>query len=208
MVPFEGIALVNLAGMDNWAGRWKTMLAHCEQIRAWSDALGSTKTGQVMASTILGRVYNDLGQTNLARLELENYISYARSLDEIQFTVPYIGEMARALAANGLKSETIELIREFLALIDRTPSPHVDCIPPLIFVCRWLAKRVEPQSDELFYSCLNRLEWIETQFQTLESKAALLEAQGYKALNQAQQFISDRAVSYVRNSLGRSGPSI
>ena len=184
IVPFEGVALVNLAGMDNWTGRWKTMLARCEQIRAWCDASGSTETVQVMASTILGRVYNDLGQTNLAKQELENHISYARSLNEIQFTVPHIGEMARTMAANGLEIETIELVREFLALIDRTPSPHVDCIPPLIFTCRWLAKRVDIQSDELFHSCLNKLEWIENQFHTLESKAALVEAQGYKALNQ------------------------
>jgi DNA-binding CsgD family transcriptional regulator/tetratricopeptide (TPR) repeat protein len=184
MVQFEGVALVNLAGLDNWAGRWKKMLARCEQIRAWRETSESTKTVQVMASTILGRVYNDLGQTNQARLELENHISYARSLDEIQFTVPYIGEMARTLVANSLEIETIELVREFLALIDRTPSLHVDCIPSLIFACRWLAKRVELQSDELFHSCLNRLEWIETQFHTLESKAALVEAQGYEALNQ------------------------
>lgn len=184
MDPFEGVALAELAILDNWTGRWKKMLARCEQIKAWREASESTKTVQIMASTILGRAYNDLGQSIQARQELENHISYARSLDEIQFTVPYLGEMARALAPHNLERETIELVREFLALIDRTASFHVDCIPSLLFACRWLTKRVDPESDELFHSCLNRLEWIETQFHSLESKAALVEAQGYEALNQ------------------------
>jgi hypothetical protein len=76
------------------------------------------------------------------------------------------------------------LVREFLALIDRTPSPHVDCIPPLIFACRWLVNRADRESDELFHACSDRLEWIEAQFHTLESKAALVEAQGYEVLSQ------------------------
>ncbi|HSF81550.1 MAG TPA: tetratricopeptide repeat protein, partial [Anaerolineales bacterium] len=194
----EGVALVGLAGLDNWTGHWKEMLERREEILAWYDETLPLGMVQILASTLLGRIYNDLGQYDLARQELESSLSNARTIDELNFTVPHLGQLARTLTIFGLDREVFDLVREFLALIEHTPSSHALSIHPLLFACRWLANRSDSQDIKLFHGCLNSLKQIEAHSPTLESRAALAEGQGYDALK--NQDVSS-AIKYFRQAV-------
>jgi hypothetical protein len=132
-------------------------------------------------------MYNDLGQPEVARQELESELSMARSLDEAQSTVPHLGQLARALAPLGQEEETASLIREFLALIKRTPFDHHFNIPPLLFAFRWSAQKLTaPESAEIAKECLYHLKQVEVLFHSHEGIAALAEARGSEALRNGE----------------------
>jgi tetratricopeptide (TPR) repeat protein/transcriptional regulator with XRE-family HTH domain len=186
MAFFQGIALVRLTELDWWQGHWADAMKRSEKIRSWRDEFRGATVAKVWASTLLGWIYNDLGQPELARQELENELSMARSLDEAQSTVPHLGQLARALAALGREEETAALIREFLALIKRTPFDHHFNIPPLLFAFRWSAQKLAaPESDEIAKECLYHLAQVESLFHSQEGIAALAEARGSEALRNA-----------------------
>lgn len=182
-VMFQGVALVRLTELDWWQGRWAAAMTRCQQIRVWREEFQGATVPKVWASTLLGRIYNDLGRPQLARQELDRELSTARTLNEVQTTVPHLGQLARSMAALGREAETAAIIQEFLALLKRTPSGHIYSIPPLLFACHWLAQqRANPEALEVARDCLHHLERIEAQFRTQESSAALAEARSIEAL--------------------------
>lgn len=183
MAFFQGIALVRLTELDWWQGHWADAMTRTEKIGAWRDEFRGATVAKVWASSLLGWMYNDLGQPQLARQELESELSMARTLDEAQSTVPQLGQLARALAALGQEEETAALIREFLALIKRTPFDHHFNIPPLLFAFRWSAEKLAaPESTEIAKECLYHLEKVEELFHSQEGIAAMTEARGSQAL--------------------------
>ncbi len=180
---FQGVTLVRLTELEWGQGRWAAALDRCQRLRFWRDEFPGATVPKVWASTLLGRIDNDLGRPQPARQELERELSTARTLDEAQTTVPHLGQLARSLAALGQVEEVAALIHEFLTLQARTPSHHAHSIAPLLFACRWLAEQPgNPGSLETAGECLQYLEQIEAQFRSPESAAALAEARGLDAL--------------------------
>jgi tetratricopeptide (TPR) repeat protein len=181
---FQGVALVRLTELDWWQGRWAVALTYCERLRLWRDEFQGATVSKVWASTALGRIYNDLGQPQLARQELERELSTARTMDELQTTVPHLSQLVRSLAALGRAAETAAAIQELLTVLERIPFSHNYSILPLLFVYRWLAEQeANPASLEAAGNCLRHLERLEAQFHSRESVAALAEARGLAALH-------------------------
>jgi predicted ATPase/DNA-binding SARP family transcriptional activator len=189
-VMFQGVALVRLTELDWWQGRWVTALTQREQLRRWRDQFQGAAVPKVWASTALGRIYNDLGQPQLACRELEGELSTARSLDEAQTTAPHLGQLARSLAALEQAAETVAIIQEFLAVHRRIPFGHAHTIPALLVACRWLTEQPSPSSLKTAEDCLHHLEQIEAQFHSQESAAALAEARGLAALGNQQTTVA------------------
>jgi hypothetical protein len=213
--------LALLTKLEWWQGHWAAAMSRCRENKNWHSEFRGATVPKVWASTLLGSIYNDLGQTQLACQELESELHTARTLDEAQTTVPHSGELACSLAALGREEETAARIQELLVLLKRTPSNHGNCIPPILSAFRWsVQNRANPQSLEAARDCLYRLEQIEAQLSSQESRATLAEARGIEALWDrkiavaADQF--QQAVTYwanlnrpydqarVLNSLGQS----
>jgi tetratricopeptide (TPR) repeat protein/transcriptional regulator with XRE-family HTH domain len=218
---FQGMPLALLTKLEWWQGHWVAAMSRCQEIKNWHSEFRGATVPKVWASTLLGSIYNDLGQTQLARQELEGELRTARTLDEAQTTVPHLGELARSLAALGREEETADLIQELLVLLKRTPSNHSNCIPPILFAFRWsVQNRANPQSLEAARDCLYHLEQIEAQLSSQESRATLAEARGIEvlwdkkiavAVDQFQQAVTywanlNRPYDQARvlNSLGQS----
>jgi tetratricopeptide (TPR) repeat protein len=198
------MALTLLTKLKWWQGHWAAALSHCQEIKNWRDEFRGAIVPKVWASTLLGSIYNDLGQTQWARQELEGELHTARTLDEAQTTVPHLGELARSMAALGQAGETAALIQELLVLMKRTHSNHANSIPVIAFAFRWSAqKRANPHSLQAAADCLHHLEQIEAQFHSQESSAVLAEARGIEALRNEKSAVAIEQFQQAAGSWGR-----
>jgi tetratricopeptide (TPR) repeat protein len=111
---YVGSALVWLTKLDWLTGDWDSAITRRQQLLAWVAESPVTAVPGIWASTVLGCMYNDLGQAEEARAELERGLPKARSAAELQTTVPQLGQLARAYAILGLDSETMDLVAELV----------------------------------------------------------------------------------------------
>jgi tetratricopeptide (TPR) repeat protein len=145
-------------------------------------------------------MYNDLGQAEEAREELERGLPKARSAAELQTTVPQLGQLARACAILGLDSETTDLVAELVGWIDAIPFPHPYSTMPLLFVCQWLAGRPGNGASNEARAAVRRLEYANEQLDNPETDACLDEARGSMALADGDH---ERAVQGFRSAVAR-----
>jgi tetratricopeptide (TPR) repeat protein len=172
---FPGGAFRRLAALDWSCGRW------AEVLDRWPALLKlSTGVWGVWAARLVGRIYNDLGRIEMARLEMERTLPRVLKWGEVQIIVPHLEQLARAYAALGAEAEAGQTIQHFLDLIDRSPYLDWSCTMAVIFACSWYTTR--PETLAAAHACLPRLERAHSQFHTLESEAALAEGQGIIAL--------------------------
>ncbi len=181
---FEGVALARLTKLDWVVGQWDRALERRQQILAWREAFLPDTVPKVWASTLLGQMYSDLNQPQMSQQELETELTTARNLNEVQTTVPHLGQLARALATEETVEASHDLIQEFLNLIEHAPSSHVGSIPSLLFACEWLSSQTTARAVALKQCSLAQLEQIDAQFQTTETAAAISEGRAALALAQ------------------------
>ena len=172
---FPGGAFRRLAALDWAGGHWAEVLARWQELLKWSAGVWG-----VWAARLIGRIYNDLGRSEVARLELERTLPRILKWGENQLTVPHLEQLARAYAALGLEAEAGETVRHFLDLMDRSPYLDWGCTMPMLFACSWYAARQE--TLEAARACLPRLERSDHQFRIPESQTALTEGRGIVAL--------------------------
>ncbi len=174
-LSFPGGAFRRLASLDWLCGRWAQVLDRWQELLKWAlDGWG------LWNARLIGRIYNDLGRAEIARLELERALPKVLKWGEIQITVPHLEQLARAYAALGLEMETRETIQQFLGLMDDNPYLDWGCTTPLLFACSWYAS--QPGMLAAAQACSTRLERANQQFHTPESRVALAEGQGILAL--------------------------
>jgi len=180
---FAGSGLVELARLEWQHGEWAAALAHGPEIDRWIGRGQSLTYVDIIASTVFGYIYNDLGATTLARELLEEKVALARRMSELQTTVPLLGELARTLTILGEEEEAAQIVDEYLRLTrEKAYFLHWN-ISRLLFMCRWLAERSEMES--LRWS-VRRLEEALAQFGSMEAEAAAHESQGILALAEKQ----------------------
>lgn len=172
---FQGGAFRRLAALDWSRGRWAVVLDRWQALLKLSPGVWG-----VWAARLIGRIYNDLGRTQMARVELERTLPRILKWGEVQITVPHLEQLARAYSALELEVEAGQTVQHFLDLIDSSPYLDWSCTMPVIFACSWYTTR--PETLAAARDCLPRLERAHNQFRTLESEAALAEAQGIIAL--------------------------
>jgi tetratricopeptide (TPR) repeat protein len=178
---FIGTALYDLALIDWLTGRWPEALATCERMRAWMGS-HEASASKVWASMLLGRIENDLGRPEQAWTILEEQLSRARSLDDLQSTVPHLAQLARAYQAGGREAEAQALMREYLAQVERTTAYDPTANATLLFACQWHAAQRTPAGLDIARKCLGRLEETNAGHQRPATSAAWHEALGSVAL--------------------------
>jgi hypothetical protein len=78
---FQGTALKFLTQLEWWQGRWASAMMRGQELAKWHDEFSGATMSKVWASTLLGMMYNDLGQAKMARHELESEL---RNDDQIK----------------------------------------------------------------------------------------------------------------------------
>jgi DNA-binding SARP family transcriptional activator len=179
---FTGVALYQLGQLTWFTGRWQAALDYARQMREWMDSHAAT-VSRVWTSTHLGRLHNDLGQPEQAWQILEPELPRARSLDDLQSTLPHLAQLARAYDAGGRQAEAAALMAEYMAQLERTQSYDPNATATLLFVCQWYARRRPPGWAGPAQACLARL-MADTTPQRPAVMAAAREAQGALAIAQ------------------------
>jgi DNA-binding SARP family transcriptional activator len=172
-------AFRRLAALDWLAGRWGAALARRQQLVEQSQGAWA-----VWASRLFGLIDNDLGRPAAAYQELEPMLPRIFQRDDIQITLPHLGQLARAYAALGMLPEVLETIRQFIDQVDASPYLDWECTMPLLFACCWYAD--QPDWLGAARACIARLERADGQFRSPESAAALAEGCAAVALATGQ----------------------
>ncbi len=147
---------------------------------------------QIWEEMARGMILNDLGQSEIACQKLEKSLAIALRSEEIQTTVPYTGQLARAYASLGKSDDALKMIKRSLDLIDSNPFFNSASIPTLLFCCRWFAERDDLENGR---RCVTRLEALQEQYPYLEAAASIAEAKGYIASHGTD---SSQTVSYFQ----------
>ena len=181
-----GFATVPLTQLEWLLGEWKAALVrrHSEFDRFYNPRLPML-IPSIWASSLLGQIYNDLGQPELARQELESMLSKARGADESQTTLPHLAQLVRAYAALGMTGEAEEIGREFLDWFQRDVVGSVSNVEgalSLLAICQWLSAHPNQARLEDAYGCLHQLEFAHKQLGTLVTGVHLSEGRGSVAL--------------------------
>ncbi|HSJ54056.1 MAG TPA: tetratricopeptide repeat protein, partial [Anaerolineae bacterium] len=170
---FEGVAVVQLGYLDWWTGRWGAAWARRQAIQELLALGGVPSIARIWGSTLLATMFNDLGLPEQARGMLQPFTEVARSADELQTTVPHLGQLARTVES---EEERAGLMQEMLALIDRAAYLRYDVLPALRLTGTWLA---ETSGGDR--SSLGRLEKAHGQMQGRQSAACVYEVQALAA---------------------------
>jgi DNA-binding SARP family transcriptional activator len=196
---FAGGALRRLAALEWTSGHWAAVFTHWDEILSHSQ-----RSWEVWALKLVGRVHNDLGRAETARLELERTLPQALTWGAIQVAVPHLEQLARAYADLGLESKTTETVHHLLKLMDHNPYLDWVCTMPVVFACRWHASH--PEAIEAARACIGRLERADRQLHTPETAAALAEGRAAVALAEDWPFAAvdhARRASAAWEALGR-----
>jgi predicted ATPase/class 3 adenylate cyclase len=194
-------ALLQIAAIDWILGRWGNAIGPILKIK--DEMVGIWK---VWAYSQVGRMYNDLGLSEVALVELESLLAVAIRAEEIQTSVPYMGEVARAYAAVGRDTEATRVIDQYIALIDDISFFDDASISPLLFSCRWFATQEKIASLEKCEASVERLERLHAQLPFPEALASLEEGKGTLSMatgNHSDAVMHFRNAMEIWNSLGR-----
>ena len=189
----EALAILRLAQLDWLQGRWGAAL---DRIPKFEEELIGVMN--VWAHSMIGMMNNDLGQAEKVCNDLENLLAVAVSADELQTTVPYLGQLARAYADLGRDEETARTIQQLIDLIDGNPYFDHASTTSLLFSCQWFAAQSDVSSLEKCKGSVYRLESLYKQLEFPEPKAALEEGRGYLALAQDQP---EQATEHFRKAV-------
>jgi tetratricopeptide (TPR) repeat protein len=189
----QPVGLMQMAQINWICGHWAQAL---DQISQFNDEF-FVGIWNVWAHFYASKMDNDLGQFEKALDRLEKLLDVALRSEEIQTSVPYLGEMARAYGALGRENETNRVIEQYLDLIDGSPYFDELSIAPILFSCRWFAERKTEDSLVKCRESVERLEKALKQAPIPETKASLAEGKGVLALAEGQHA---HAVDYFQNA--------
>jgi tetratricopeptide (TPR) repeat protein len=166
-----------LTHLDWITGRWKVSLQRRELAE-----MALIGVWDVWKSFIFGRIDNDLGRYELVCEEMENLHDRAIRADEVQTTVPFLGQLARAYAGRGLEEQATQTIHQYTAMLDENPFLELGSIESLRFANFWFASARDTRSIEEIERCVARMQRAHDQFGVPLSKAALAESRGLLAM--------------------------
>jgi tetratricopeptide (TPR) repeat protein len=172
---FASVANVRLTMLEWVSGEWASALARRAQIPSWHAPVGGI--ADVWARTLFGHIDNDLGRPAGALAHLEPNMTMALESDEVQTTVPFLGELLRTHAASGEDELAAEAARLMLDRIDRSPYLEHESILTLLNACYWAAARPTSEYMDLARTFSAEIERAHRQYRNAESEASLAESQ-------------------------------
>ncbi|MCB0166500.1 MAG: hypothetical protein KDI79_19890, partial [Anaerolineae bacterium] len=189
-VHYVSCALIQLSEAAWFTGRWRTALHYYQEIEAWGREYPLAPVGKIWVDTLSGMIYNDLNQPQRAYDILMEELERVRNIDEMLITLPLLGQMARATAALGRSAETLSLIREMVALFDRTPAAEGTEL--LLIVHHWLLEQPVAEAQALAAKIRSYLELFDRTLEIPLATTIWREAQGTAAL---QEHDIDKAIT-------------
>jgi tetratricopeptide (TPR) repeat protein len=139
---FAGGAQVELARLEWKRGQWRAALARRPEILSWMERAPSIGVLRTMSSSLFARVHNDVGQPGQALEHLQATLSLVRSQNEAQTLGPYLGQMARALAAKGRGEEAAGILQELLEAVQDIPYVHRNSVAASVWRRPMLMARI------------------------------------------------------------------
>ncbi len=194
-VGFSLAAQVRLTMLDWISGQWGPALDRRGGIRAWHAA--SIGNSDVWAHTLFGHIENDLGRPEEALVHLLPDMTMAIKSDEIQTTVPYLGELLRTYAVLSQDKEATEMARLLLELVDRSPYLEHESVTSLLNACYWAGTIAAAKHGELAPVFLAQIERTFHQLHNSETEASFGEA---RAVVQAMEGHLDEAFELLKGA--------
>lgn len=188
----EPIALMNLIRLDWMTGQWHSALEHINKLLDLPEGVW-----KVWGLTLSAAIENDLGNYDRAADVLQTGWEAALASNEVQTTVPYLGEFARALAGQSEHDRVDEIVQDFLKLVDRTPYFEPGSLVAILFACRWMAQHTDEANSENSHRCLERLSEAKEQLGTPRARAVHAEASGVVALEEGRYQAAREHLQYA-----------
>ena len=172
--------LRQLAELDWLAGRWSAALAHLLPPVEQASGEQAENLAQLYRGLTLSRIYNDLGQAEMAGEHLAySMTGAASSLDP---RLALLGELARAEAARGRPAAAVAAIREILEWADQVRYLYPNVNMALLFICRSPFAADSPQLVIYARAAWQQLRRLDRQYRTPVTAVCRLEGQGWLAL--------------------------
>jgi hypothetical protein len=181
---YAASSLIELARLDWLNGHWRTALSRRPLIQEWLERGQSMAYPQVIASTLMGQQYNDLGQPVAAYGVLQSRLSEVRGFDELQLTNFHLAQMGRSLATLGEDKETREVTHELLSSFAHSHYNSRFTAQPVLIVSDILGTHDAADLIDEIVATLKALAQDSANIQVPSRNAALHEAQGSVALFQ------------------------
>jgi DNA-binding CsgD family transcriptional regulator len=192
-------AITRLMWIDWLTGRWRSALDYRSQLVGFSSNVFTT-----WAERIFGLIDLDLGRSAAGLRVLEDSLPRALRIQDMQTTVPHLGQLARAYALAGQDAKMSETLRRLLATLSGPGVHSAETITPLLIACQQSARRSALTEPEV-QTCLNLLTGDVQRYQTAEAAAALAESLGCLAEKTAPQAAAQhfRTAAQGWETLGR-----
>jgi tetratricopeptide (TPR) repeat protein len=177
---FESSARERLV-LTHWLmGEWDVALEVEQNLRD-TGALPAGLT-QVWHDATNGLIYNDLGRPEEARQLLETQLEDALRNDELQTTIPFLTQLARACALLGQPEAGRDAVEGMLQRMDAIPFFDGSCGPGLAEIVYWIEAAEGQSGAVLGAACLERLQRMVTQVRPIDAAPMLDEVGAVVAL--------------------------
>jgi tetratricopeptide (TPR) repeat protein len=180
-VPYTtATAETMLAEVDWLTGRWSTAMTHLQHRPGQDHGEQPGNLSQIYLGVVQGRLYNDLGQPEKARIILEEALSRAASA--LDPCVALLGELARSKIVLDRMAAVASIASEILEWTDqaRYLYPNVDMA--LLTICRMPFAFGWPTMVDDARSAWEQLERLDGQYRTPVTAACRLEGLGWITL--------------------------
>jgi tetratricopeptide (TPR) repeat protein len=187
-----------LAELDWLTGRWSAAIAQLQPAVDHDHGEQPASLPQLYLGTVLGRVYNDLGQAGMARKLLTQAL--AGAVNTLDPRVALLGELARAEATLGRPAAAASAATEILEWTDQARYLYPNVGMALLLICRLPAAFGWTAMIGSAHSARQQLERLDRQYRTPATAACRLEGQGWLALAEAD---ADKAAASFEQAAAR-----
>jgi tetratricopeptide (TPR) repeat protein len=180
-VPYTtAVAETMMAEVDWLTGRWSTAMTHLQQRVGQAHDEQPGNLSQIYLGVVQGRLYNDLGQPEKARIILEEAL--ARAVSALDPRVALLGELARAEAALGRMAPASSIASEILEWTDQALYLYPNADMALLTICHMPLAFGWATMTDAARSAWEQLERLDGQYRTPATAACRLEGLGWITL--------------------------
>jgi hypothetical protein len=172
---FESAARERLVLIHWLRGEWDIALVADRALRESGFLLAGLT--RVWHGATTGMIHNDLGQPLRARDELDALLPDALRNDELQTTIPFLTQLARASVLNGEPEAGRIAVDGMLQRMDAIPFFDGSCGPALLEIAYWYAAAEGQAGAAAALGCLERLQRLVKQVRPVDGEAMLDELQ-------------------------------
>jgi tetratricopeptide (TPR) repeat protein len=183
-VPYFTDAAVRMLAEVEWLiGDWSSALARLKPLNEKASRGELAGIPRTYLDMTLGRVYNDLGQIEIAHNQLRESLA---TIESSSARVALLGEMLRTVVELGYHDAVAAVVAEILDWTGKVSYLFPDINMALLYVCSLpSAFNLSDMADAARTAC-EQLKRLDEQYRTQASAACFLEGQGWLTLAEAE----------------------